>query len=141
MGPPLIVADTNLIVYLLVRGQDTPETELAHALDPRWVAPDLWKSEFRNALILYVRNGLMELDEAAIHCLHAEQLIENTPHPVDSLKVLSLAAQSGCSAYDCEFVALAQDLGVPLVTSDRRLAARFKPTAIHLRDFVRARRP
>ena len=59
----------------------------------------------------------------------------------DAATVLMLAAQSGCSAYDCEFVALAQDLGVPLVTSDRRLAAKFRPRAIHLREFVRASRP
>ncbi|MFB3922883.1 MAG: type II toxin-antitoxin system VapC family toxin [Terriglobia bacterium] len=137
----MIVADTNLMVYLLVRGQNTPEAERVYALDPKWVAPALWKSEFRNALILYVRNRLMELEEAATYCLLAERLIEDSSIPVDSLKVLSLAAQSGCSAYDCEFVALAQELGVPLVTSDRKIAARFKPAAILLRDFVRAGRP
>jgi predicted nucleic acid-binding protein len=130
-----------LIVYLLVRGHDTREAELAYGLDPKWVAPDLWKSEFRNALSLYVRKGLMELDEAAAHCAHAERLMEIASDPVDSVQVLSLASQSGCSAYDCEFVALAQKLGVRLVTSDRKLAARFKSTAIHLREFVRAARP
>jgi len=141
VGSPLIVPDTNLIVYLLVRGQDTPEAERAYALDPRWIAPALWKSEFRNALIFYVRKGLMELDEAATHCLHAERLVEDSSHPVDSLRVLSLAAQSGCSAYDCEFVALAQELGVPLVTSDRKLATKFKPLAILLREYVQRARP
>jgi predicted nucleic acid-binding protein len=120
VGSPLIVPDTNLIVYLLVRGQE---------------------SEFRNALIFYVRKGLMELDEAATHGLHAERLVEDSSHPVDSLRVLSLAAQSGCSAYDCEFVALAQELGVPLVTSDRKLATKFKPLAILLREYVQRARP
>jgi predicted nucleic acid-binding protein len=44
--------------------------------------------------------------------------------------VLSLAAQSGCSAYDCEFVALAQDLRVPLVTTDRQILKAFPTVAV-----------
>lgn len=31
----------------------------------------------------------------------------------------------GCTAYDCEFVALSQRLGVPLVTLDRALLKAF----------------
>ena len=140
MGPPLIVADTNLIVYLLVRGQETPEAERAYEIDSKWVAPDLWRSEFRNALALYVRNGQLGLDEAVQHMAHAERLVDAGSRPIDSAKVLSLATQTGCSAYDCEYVALAQDLGVTLVTADRKLASKFKPTAVHLRDFVRSSR-
>ena len=44
---------------------------------------------------------------------------------VDSATVLALAASSNCSAYDCEFVALADYLDVPLVTADRKLKTRF----------------
>jgi predicted nucleic acid-binding protein len=141
VGSPLIVADTNLIVYLLVRSQETPEAELAYARDPQWTAPELWKSEFRNALALYVRKGLIGLGEAVGYLARAERLVQNAAEPVDSVRVIALAAQSGCPAYDCEFVALAQRLGVPLVTSDRRLVAKFRPFAIHLRDFVRRARP
>jgi len=36
-----------------------------------------------------------------------------------------LAASSGCSAYDCEFVAAAQQLDAPLVTADRALRKGF----------------
>ncbi len=52
-------------------------------------------------------------------------------HPV---QVLSLVNRSDCSAYDCEFVALARGLGVPLVTMDRKLAASFPETVIRLAD-------
>jgi len=48
----LIVADTNLIAYFLVKGPHTREAEAVYEKDPEWAAPLLWRSEFRNVLIL-----------------------------------------------------------------------------------------
>jgi predicted nucleic acid-binding protein len=45
--------------------------------------------------------------------------------PVHSEVVLRLAASSGCSAYDCEFVVAAQQLDAPLVTADHALLKAF----------------
>ncbi len=133
----MIVADTNLIFYLFVRGQETPQAEKAYLIDPHWIAPSLWESEFRSALVLYLWKGLLDLDEALRHAANAERLMAGRSRSVNSSQVLVLARNSGCSAYDCEFVALAQELGVPLVTSDRRLAAKFKSIAVPLRQFVK----
>ena len=41
---------------------------------------------------------------------------------------------SGCTAYDCEFVALADVHQVPLVTVDRRILKTFPKLAISLKD-------
>jgi predicted nucleic acid-binding protein len=65
----------------------------------------------------------------------ATELLRRSKYEARSEKILELAAQSGCSAYDCEFVALAMELGVPLVTADRHLAGVFDPPAIHLSVF------
>ncbi len=137
----MIVVDTNILVYFLVPGDATPDAESAYQRDGAWAAPLLWRSEFRNALALYIRLGMLTLEQALTTVDKAEALMQAHTYSVGSRPVLELAHSSGCSAYDCEFVALAQELGVPLVTSDSKLAAKFKPTAIHLRDFVRARRP
>lgn len=51
---------------------------------------------------------------------------------VDSRRVLELLRDSDCSAYDCEFVALALKLGVKLATMDTRLLKAFGTTAIAL---------
>jgi hypothetical protein len=48
---------------------------------------------------------------------------------VPSELVLQLVAFSRCSAYDCEFVAAAQQLQVPLITADRALIAAFPAVA------------
>ncbi len=131
----MIVADTNLIAYLLVRGQYSRQAESVYNKDSRWIAPLLWRSEFRNVLAFYQRRGLLGLDDALEVMDQAEQLMSGQEFEVVSSRVLRLAAASGCSAYDCEFVALAQELGVPLVTSDGTLVAKFKPTAVSVRAF------
>ena len=45
-------------------------------------------------------------------------------------------AASECSAYDCEYVALAEELAVPLVTAYRQLLRTFPDRAISPKDFV-----
>jgi predicted nucleic acid-binding protein len=50
--------------------------------------------------------------------------------------VLRLAEASGCTAYDGEFVAVARDLGVPLVTFDREVVRAFPGTAVDPTDFL-----
>jgi len=131
----VIVADTNLIVYLLVPGQYTEMAEAVFRKDPHWIAPLLWRSEFRNVLIFYLRRGLIGMDEALDTMEQAEELMKGQEFEAESSRVLRLASASGCSAYDCEFAALAQDLGVPLVTADRSLIAKFRPTAVSMRAF------
>jgi len=131
----VIIADTNLIAYLLIRGQRTPEAEAVYRKDPIWAAPRLWRSEFRNVLALSLRRKLIGMDEALEAVERAERLMAGQEFEAESSRVLRLAATSGCSAYDCEFVALAQNLGVFLVTSDQALITKFKPTVVSMTTF------
>lgn len=130
MGRAVIVTDTDLIVYLLIASPHSAQAEKVYRRDPHWVAPSLWRSEFRNVLAFYVRRNRVALEEAVARMKAAESLMESQEFGVTSARVLELSAASGCSAYDCEFVALAQSLGVPLVSSDRQVLAKFKPRAI-----------
>ena len=56
---------------------------------------------------------------------------------VSSSAVLQLVSRSHCSAYDCEFVALAHAEGVQLLTVDRLILREFAETAISLEEFIR----
>lgn len=126
----MIVADTNLLIYLYVQGQRTEESEAVLQQDALWTAPLLWRSEFRNALIGLVRTDALQLEEAMSMIDEAERWFNGHEYSVVSRQVLALASRSGCSAYDCEFVALAQDLEVPLVTNDRQILKAFPTIAV-----------
>jgi predicted nucleic acid-binding protein len=126
----MIVADTNLLIYLYVHGQRTEESEAVLQRDALWAVPLLWRSEFRSGLIGLVRAHALQLDDALAMIDEAERWLTGREYSVLSRQVLTLASRSGCSAYDCEFVALAQDLEVPLVTTDRQILKAFPTIAV-----------
>ena len=123
------------LVYLLLPGEHTEQAKRVLRRDPVWAAPLLWRSEFRNVLAVYMRQGRLSLDQALQLMDNAEILLQGREYTVSSVRVLSLVAGTRCSAYDGEFVALAQALGLSLVTSDARLLAEFPATAIAMDMF------
>lgn len=132
----MIVVDTNTIAYLYLEGERTAQAEAALVRDPEWAAPLLWRSEFRNVLAAYVKRAHLELADALRLAGAAETHMSGREYQVVSSQVLSLAAGSGCTAYDCEFVALARELDAVLVTSDREVIEAFPSTAVALADFA-----
>jgi predicted nucleic acid-binding protein len=128
----MIVVDTNVIAYLYLTGEYSPLSEKALRKDPDWTAPLLWRSEFRNVLASYLRKRILSLEEANRIMEEASMLMHDGEYEVTSLQVLSLASTSACSAYDCEFIALAQDLQAPLVTVDKQILRAFTGTAVSL---------
>ncbi len=128
----MIVVDTNVMAYLWIECDRTGSSFALLRNDPDWHAPRLWRSEFRNVLATTIKAGRFDVKEARRIASKAEARMSGREHDVDSSVVLELASRSGRSAYDCEFVALAQRLGVPLLTADRRLAAAFPSIAVPL---------
>lgn len=128
----MIVVDTNVLAYLYLPGEYTQAAENLLESDPDWAAPVLWRSEFRNILTGYMRRGNLTLRQAYSLQREAEDLLHGAEFETDSLSVLELAYASECSAYDCEFVALATKLGVKLVTMDGKVLRSFPDIAVAL---------
>lgn len=128
----MIVVDTNILAYLYLPGDFTAQAEQLLVEQAQWAAPQLWRSEFRNILAGYMRRGALDLQQAIAVQREAEALLASGEHAVDSEAVLELVKSSNCSAYDCEFVALAQALGVKLVSMDATLLKAFPLVAMAL---------
>src|SRR6266700_3046089 len=104
----MIVVDTNVICYRWISSPNSAAAEVALAKDPHWIAPVLWRSEFRNVLALAIRRNVLTIRAAQEIVRKAETSFERCEFIVSSDAVLRLVATSNCTAYDCEFGALAE---------------------------------
>lgn len=132
----MIVVDTNIIGYLYLSSDRTDQVEKALLIDSEWIAPILWRSEFRNVLALYIRKNILALEDAIQIMDEATVLMQGGEYTAVSMQVLQLVGESTCSAYDCEFVALARDLNVRLLTADKQILEQFPNDAISLDEYV-----
>lgn len=128
----MIVVDSNVVAYLYLPGEYTMAAEALLEKDPSWAAPVLWRSEFRNILAGYMRRRRLTFQQVHDLQSEAEGLLNGAEYEVDSLSVLELVRDSECSAYDCEFVALAMKLRTKLVTMDGKLLRAFPDVAVAL---------
>ena len=127
----MIVADSNVIAALVVPDHLHRESSLALLqMDDDWRAPVLWRSEVCNVLTTLERNGVITADEATTALKYAELTMRDRAYDVVASEVLQTAMDNGCAAYDAEFVVLARDLGVKLVTNDGPLRKRFPKIAV-----------
>ena len=130
----MIVADADVLAYFWLR-MDQHRSALTRRLrkrDSEWIAPSLWKSEFRNVLTMYMRAGVITFAEALWYAEKAEQDMRDAEYEVPTRDVLHVAERTGLSSYDCEYVVLAQTLGIPLLTGDSEVASAVPDTAVLL---------
>jgi predicted nucleic acid-binding protein len=132
----VIVVDTNIVAALCLRSAASDAAAATLERDREWQVPRLWRSEFRNVLATLMRVGALDLPTSLRAWESAVSVVGDREYEPTGLEVLRLAEESGCTAYDCEFVAVARDLGVPLVTQDRRLLEAFPEIAISLGTFA-----
>ena len=128
----MIVVDSNVLAYLYLPGEYTAAAEALLEQDSDWAAPILWRSEFRNILAGYLRRKAITFEQANSLQREAESLLEGAEFEVESLAVLELVRDSDCSAYNCEFIALAMKLDTKLITMDKKLLRAFPKRAIAL---------
>ena len=136
----MIAVDVNILAYLWIPGEMTAFAEAALKRDPHWITSILWRSEMRNILTGYIRRGQLDVAVAERCLASAESQMAGFEFIVPSRLVMKKVVCSECSAYDCEYVALADDLNVSLVTSDRKILKQFAPYTIGLKVFAEGKR-
>lgn len=132
----MIVVDNDVISYFWLDAARTPVAKQIRQQDPAWQAPTLWRSELRNVLYQHMAHRDLSLSAALQIADEVEADMRDVTTDVSTAAVLRLVDASGHSAYDCEYVALAQELGTRLVTGDTRLPRLFPETAVLMEDFV-----
>ena len=117
----MIVVDTNVMVYLLTGVGPGKEAARLLANDPEWAAPPILLSELQNVMVGLMRRRQIGLRDAEDICRDARAVLGDRTPSVPTPPVLETAIEGRMSAYDAEFVVLARQLGIPLVTADRAI--------------------
>jgi predicted nucleic acid-binding protein len=136
----VIVVDSNVIAYCWVNGPLTALAQRVRVKDPDWHVPILWRSEMRSILTGYLRDSSLTAQQVARIMDAAENTLEGSEHLVPSASVFEIVGKSRLSAYDCEFVALASVLAVPLVTADKAVLKARPQQALTMEAFLETER-
>ena len=131
----MIVTDNDVISYFWLEAERTPAARSVREKDDDGRAPPLWQSEFRNVLYQHMAHRDLPLDDALQIADRVDADMRGATVSIRTVDVLRLVNASGHSAYDCEYVALAQRLSATLVTGDQRLPRLFPETAVLMKDF------
>ena len=134
----MIVVDSNIITARNLTSSLTSQARQVEEKDPVWIVPALWRYEFQNVLATAIKVKQIKPEQAIdIWEKVSKVLIENECEPSAS-RVIDLVAQQGITAYDGQFIALAQEMGIPFVTLDRELQEKFPGTAISMDEFLKS---
>jgi predicted nucleic acid-binding protein len=115
-----VVIDASALVELLVQSKRAPAV-LQAVGNTEMVAPDVINPEVLSALRRLERIGKLRAGRAS---QAVDDLLDAGVRCFPTLPLLpeAWAMQANVSANDACYVALARDLGCPLVTGDRRLS-------------------
>jgi predicted nucleic acid-binding protein len=118
----VIVVDASVLANALLYGDERGRRARAVlGRDTEWAAPEHWKAE-----VFSVARGL--LLGSKIKEEHAVRAVDRLPKlgvdhvSLDELLPRMWQLRAAISGYDAAYVALAEMRGIPLVTSDGRLA-------------------
>ena len=130
----MIVVDTNVMVRLVIGGEQGAGAARLLREDGEWAAPGILVSELHNVLLGFIRRGAITGDQALAMSDDARGVLGDRIAAVPGPRVIAVALECRLSAYDAEFVVLARSLGVPLVTLDRAILAGAPDVAVPLSD-------
>src|SRR5438105_10678488 len=119
----MLIVDTNVVVYLLIHGDQTRAAQELRSRDPDWRSEAFLLVEFTNMLASSIATKRMTLSLAQDLLAKASALFDGKLGRIPHRSVLASAARHRVSAYDARFLALADQLGRRLVTEDAKLRA------------------
>jgi predicted nucleic acid-binding protein len=117
----MIVVDSNVLAYLLIHGAQTVRARTLLERDADWHSDAFVLVELTNVLATAIRVRGLALSQATAALNQAKDVVESGLHAVAHDDALSVAARYRVSAYDARYLAVARDLGLPLITEDAKL--------------------
>ena len=128
----MIVVDTNIITYRFIEGDKTAKVIKFQQYDSDWVVPFFWRFEFLNVLSTLVKNNYISDKQSISIWRTAYRTLKARERLIDMEKVLLFSIQNQISAYDAQYIVLAQSLKIKCLTEDMKLLREFPDITISL---------
>ena len=119
----MVLVDTNVIAPLYVRSARTEAVEELFARDAVWRTEPLALIELSNVLVTYERSRYITAATARDCLNRAAAFLQPHLFRVSHQAALEAALDYRVTACDARFLALADQLGIRLITEDARLRA------------------
>lgn len=132
----MIVVDANILVAVVVASTHSSLAHRVGRMDPQWVFPPLCRYEVTSSLVKLVRAGALTEYQGIAAIADATALVAGREVAVDQVLALRVALALGLSAYDAQYIAVAQAYGIRCVTTDVPLARKAPDSAVLLSEFV-----
>ena len=129
----MVLVDTNIITYLMIRGNRTAAAQQLYERDSDWCSEAFVMVEFSNVIATYVRTRALSQAQGT-KLLAESQAHLSTLHSVVNTQALESAMQFGISAYDARFISLAKQLKMKLITEDVKLRVAVPALTMSLDD-------
>jgi predicted nucleic acid-binding protein len=117
----VLLVDTNVVAYLLIEGDHSASAQALRRRDADWRSEAFLLVELTNVLASSIATNRIRRALAEDVLAKAITLLDGKLVRIAHTFVLSVAVRYRVSAYDARFLALAQQLGTPLVTEDAKL--------------------
>ncbi len=134
----MIVVDASIVAFLLIEGELTPAARRLHRLDPEWITPPILNHELLHILAaLGHSSGSQEDRRAMVEIWRGiRQSVGARQQVPDPVKALKLAMELGIPGHDAQYLALAEQLALPLVTEEESLIAAAPSRAVGLISYL-----
>jgi predicted nucleic acid-binding protein len=116
----MIVVDASVVAYLFIEGELTDVVRELYRVDAEWVTPPILNHEILSILAAV---GTEEQSSHSVEVIWRDvrALLAARQHVPDPVNSLRLAVEFGISGFDAQYLSLAQQLNLPLITGDARL--------------------
>src|SRR5436853_4086951 len=104
----MIAVDNNILIYYLTEGAFTEIAQRCFDKDAYWIAPGIILYELHNTLLGYFRRGQLTISEAQERYDEALEILVEYDFTPEAKELFHLAIDSGCTSYDCSYIALAK---------------------------------
>ena len=132
----MIVVDANVVAHFFIEGGKSVLARRVREQDSHWIVPEIWRHEFLNILVSSCLFADLPREAAGRIWKDAEELLRGSVYEPSMQDVLFAAVERSTTAYDAEYVVLAQAKGVKCVTEDVPLQKAFSESAISMAVFL-----